>query len=111
MAYSLGNVDKIPVGEGRLFHVKGSLIAVFRTRHDEVFGTQPYCPHGGGPLFDGIVGGGQLVCPLHSYRFELATGAPVGNECAALKTYQISLSETGEILVMPNADGIVEDEI
>lgn len=33
------------------------------------------CPHAGGPLGDGDLEGDALVCPLHGWRFDLATGA------------------------------------
>ena len=97
--YSLGPVEQIPLGEGRVFDVEGRGIAVFRTRQGEVYATQAACPHKAGPLADGIIGGAQIVCPLHAYKFDLATGSPVGNECAALRTYEVSVGEDGDILL------------
>ena len=99
LAYSLGPVEQIPLGEGRVFEVEGMPIAVFRTRRGEVFATQAECPHREGPLCDGIIGGRQVVCPLHAYKFDLATGNPVGNDCEALRTYVVSVSESGDILL------------
>lgn len=40
-----------------------------------------------------------MICPLHAYKFDLTTGQPIGNMCEALKTYPVSLSETGDILL------------
>ena len=99
LSYSLGPVEQIPLGEGRVFEVEGMPIAVFRTRRGEVFATQAACPHREGPLCDGIIGGRQVVCPLHAYKFDLATGSPVGNDCEALRTYAVSVSENGDILL------------
>ncbi len=99
LAYSLGPVEQIPLGEGRVFEVEGMPMAVFRTRQGEVFATQATCPHREGPLCDGIIGGRQVVCPLHAYKFDLATGSPVGNDCEALRTYAVSVSENGDILL------------
>lgn len=96
---NLGPVDRIPPGEGREFEVAGELIAVFRTRDGGVFGAQARCPHRGGHLADGITGGGVVVCPLHAFRFELATGKPAGNECLALRTYRVTINEEGEIVL------------
>ncbi|GAC1390916.1 MAG: nitrite reductase small subunit NirD [Ktedonobacteraceae bacterium] len=97
--YNLGPVSRLPLGEGRLFQVGHIAITVFRTRGGEVFATQPSCPHRGGPLADGLIGAGKVICPLHAYKFDLATGQPVGHTCEALKIYPISLSETGDILL------------
>lgn len=99
VGYNLGRVEQIPVGEGRTFRVRGFEIAVFRTRSGALYATQARCPHKEGPLADGIIGGGKLVCPLHGYRFSLNTGEPIGNECQALMTYPVSVSETGDILL------------
>lgn len=97
--YNLGPCAAIPLGEGRTFRVGGTLVAVFRTRGGQVFATQAACPHRGGPLADGIVGAETVICPLHGYRFDLATGQPLGNGCPALKTYPITLSAQGDLLL------------
>ena len=102
--YNLGPVSRLPLGEGRIFQVGHTAVAIFRTRGGEVFATQASCPHRGGPLADGLVGAGKVICPLHSYKFDLATGEPVGNACEALKTYPVSVSETGDILLSLNIE-------
>jgi nitrite reductase (NADH) small subunit len=96
---NLGPVERIPVGEGREFEVEGELIAVFRARDGGVFCMQARCPHRDGHLADGVIGAGLVVCPLHTFKFDLATGKPVGNDCDALKTYRVTLNEEGEIVL------------
>lgn len=32
------------------------------------------CPHEGGPLGEGSIEGGKLVCPWHAYAFDVKTG-------------------------------------
>src|SRR5437870_2294318 len=97
--YNLGPVSRLPLGEGRIFQVRDTSVVVFRMRGGEVFATQSSCPHKGGPLADGLIGAGKVVCPLHAYKFDLTTGQPIGNGCASLQTYPLSLSETGDILL------------
>lgn len=96
---NLGAVERIPLGEGREFEVDGELIAVFRARDEKLYAVQAKCPHRDGALADGIIGAGKVVCPLHAFKFELATGAPLGNDCAALKTYTVTLNDENEILL------------
>lgn len=96
---NLGPLDRIPVGEGREFEAEGELIAVFRARDGRVFGAQARCPHRDGRLADGVIGKGLVVCPLHTFQFDLATGKPVGNDCPGLKTYRVTVNEEGEIVV------------
>lgn len=97
--YNLGSQTRLPAGEGRTFRVGDVSIAVFRTRNGRFYATQAHCPHKQGPLADGMTGDGQVVCPLHSYKFCLYTGEAVGNSCAALKTYPVFIDEAGDILL------------
>lgn len=103
--YQLGPVNSIPPGEGRNFRLAGGReIAVFRTRADELYATQSRCPHRGAPLADGLVGGGQVVCPFHGYAFELATGEPRMNPCPAITTFPIEVDENGMMYVGMTSD-------
>lgn len=97
--YSLGLLVDIPLGEGRCFQIEDDTVAVYRTREGEIFATQAVCPHRAGPLADGLVGPRQVVCPLHSYAFDLTTGEPQGGDCPALKTYRVAVADTGEVLL------------
>lgn len=96
----LGPITRIPVGEGRTFHFDWMAITVFRTREGKVFATQAHCPHRGGPLADGLVGGGRVICPLHAFKFDLATGRAVDNDCEPLATYPITVV-AGRLLLEP----------
>jgi len=33
------------------------------------------CPHRGGPLAEGLIEDGKLICPWHAWSFDPATGA------------------------------------
>ena len=97
--YDLGSIDRIPPGEGQTFRVDERDIAVFRTRDDVVHATQARCPHKAGLLADGLMGDGKIICPLHSYKFDLATGAPLGNACTSLATYRVELTSDRRVVV------------
>jgi nitrite reductase (NADH) small subunit len=94
----VGPLAAIPPGEGRNFEMGGQKIAIFRNRADQVFAVQATCPHKGGPLADGLLGGSTLVCPLHAWKFELTTGAAIVGECG-LKTFAVRLDESNRILL------------
>jgi nitrite reductase (NADH) small subunit len=94
----LGPLSAIPPGEGRNVQAQGRRIAIFHTRAGAVFATQAECPHRAGPLADGLVGGTTLICPLHSWKFDLATGEALFGECG-IKTYPVRVDETGRIIL------------
>ncbi len=95
---TLGPLTQIPPGEGRVFEIIGQQIAVFHKRGGQVYATQAACPHRGGPLADGLLGGTTVVCPLHSRKFDLVTGTPIEGECG-ITVYPARLNDHGEIVV------------
>jgi nitrite reductase (NADH) small subunit len=94
---SLGSVSRIPAGQGRCYVVGTEEIAVFRQRDGRLFAAQNVCPHRQGPLSEGVMGGGHVICPLHAHRFNLenGTGSEPG-EC--VKVYGVKELE-GEIVL------------
>ena len=95
----LGPVEEIPVGEGREYRIGSEEIAVFRARDNKVYAIQAKCPHRRASLADGMIGNGIVVCPFHSYKFDLSCGSALGNDCQSLQTYKVEIGETGQILV------------
>jgi nitrite reductase/ring-hydroxylating ferredoxin subunit len=76
---TVARVGDLACGKGRVVHAGGREIALFRLA-DGVAALENACCHRGGPLGDGEVDGGCVVCPWHGWRFEIATGrcvAPV----------------------------------
>lgn len=96
---NLGPVERIPLGEGRTFHLDGEAVAVFRLRTGGVHAVQADCPHRSGPLADGLVAGERVVCPLHGMTFDLRTGAPARDGCAALRVYPVTVDAEGDLLI------------
>lgn len=96
--HNLGNLESIPPGHGRCFTVNGEEIAVFRQRDGTLFAIQNRCPHRQGPLADGIIGAGKVVCPLHGHKFDLATGTgSEPHEC--VKVYAV-IDVDGKVLLI-----------
>lgn len=52
-----------PWGPYALFVVDGEPLCV-----------QAFCPHMDGPLFEGTVSGGAIICPWHLWRYDLRSG-------------------------------------
>jgi nitrite reductase (NADH) small subunit len=92
----VGEVGQLPKGEGRTFEVDGRRLAVFHTRSGEIFATQAQCPHLGGPLADGLIGGTTVICPLHDRLYDLRTGQGPEGECA-LRVYPVVVGADGKI--------------
>jgi nitrite reductase (NADH) small subunit len=100
----LGELASIPEGEGRTFDIGSANVAVFRSRGGHLFATQAECPHRGGPLADGLVGGTTLICPLHEWTFDLMSGMAIQGECG-IRTYPCRVDEDGMIVLDVEEDG------
>ena len=94
----LGPVESLPVGEGRTFVVEGERVAVFRGRDGSVYAVQAECPHQRGPLAEGVTGGCTVVCPLHAWKFDLASGACLTDPAHRLRTYPVRMAH-GQVYV------------
>jgi nitrite reductase (NADH) small subunit len=66
-------VEDVAEGRGLSVFVAGMPLAVFNDggQFHVLLGR---CPHANGPLGRGWIEDGEAVCPLHRWRFKLATG-------------------------------------
>ncbi len=70
-----------------------------------LFAVQAGCPHKGGPLADGLIGESTVICPLHAWKFDLATGEPAMGSCK-LKTYPVRLDDRQHIVLTVQLESI-----
>jgi 3-phenylpropionate/trans-cinnamate dioxygenase ferredoxin subunit len=79
----------------QIVEVAGKKITV--ALHDnKLFAFAHKCPHASGILADGFMDAmGNVVCPLHRYKFNIQNGRNVTGEGYYLKTYAIEQREEG----------------
>jgi nitrite reductase/ring-hydroxylating ferredoxin subunit len=64
------------------------------------------CPHAGGILADGYIDAlGNVVCPLHRYKFNMANGRNVTGEGYYLKHWPVELRENGVYVGIEESKG------
>jgi ferredoxin-nitrite reductase len=80
--------QEIAEGSGKLFRSKEEEVAVFKS-NGQLYGIQNNCPHEGGQLSKGRIEDGEVVCPLHGYRFDLKTGACSTNPKLKAKVFKL----------------------
>jgi NAD(P)H-dependent nitrite reductase small subunit len=83
-------VDDVPEGEGRAVTILGHRVAVFRAESGW-YALDDGCPHRAGPLSDGVLAERSVICPLHERRFDLASGEPLGHDCAAVVAHRVEV--------------------
>ena len=65
------------------------------------------CPHAGGILADGYIDAiGNVVCPLHRYKYSLQNGRNTSGEGYYLKHWPVELREEGVFVGMEESSGL-----
>ena len=87
-----------------LVEVAGKTITLIQHK-EQVLACAHKCPHAGAQMADGYIDAtGQIVCPLHRYRFSLQNGRNTSGEGYFLKTYPIEHREDGIFIgLAPNS--------
>ena len=96
--------ENIPLREGRTVKLGGLDIAIFNLG-ERFVAIENRCPHGGGPLADGIVsnfgGATTVTCPLHNWRICIDSGnvAKPSGERACVRTFDTSVDADGIVVI------------
>lgn len=64
--------------------------------NDQLFAFALKCPHAGGIMADGYIDAlGNVVCPLHRYKYDMKNGRNVSGEGYYLKNWPVETREDG----------------
>lgn len=82
--------------------VKGKKICVGKFQ-EGFFGFAYKCPHASGIMADGYIDAlGNVVCPVHRYKFSIRNGRNTSGEGYFLKTYPVEQRADGLFLGLPD---------
>jgi len=92
------SVSELPAaGEAREVACSGRLICIANAG-GAISAMDNVCPHRGGPLGQGIVEDGKLICPWHAWAFDAKTGVAVHAPDVKVDVYEIKV-EGSDVLV------------
>ncbi|MEO6550780.1 MAG: Rieske 2Fe-2S domain-containing protein [Ferruginibacter sp.] len=75
--------------------VAGKTICI-ALQNDHLFACTHKCPHAGGMMPEGYLDVlGNIVCPVHRYKFSLQNGRNISGEGYFLKTYPVEIRKEG----------------
>lgn len=76
--------------------VLGKTICIALQKDDSLKACTHKCPHAGGMLAEGYLDAvGNIVCPLHRYKFDLENGRNTSGEGYFLKVFPIEMRQEG----------------
>jgi sulfoxide reductase heme-binding subunit YedZ len=91
--------NDIAEGRGRTVCLSGERVAIFRY-DGKVSAVSNVCRHQNGPLGEGKIVGGCIVCPWHGYEYEPASGRAPAPFTERLATFSVQVIR-GRVLVSP----------
>jgi ferredoxin-nitrite reductase len=87
------NIQELKKSIGYPASVKGKQLALFLHDDGRIFAVDAACPHAGGPMEEGTMRNCEVTCPLHDYKFDLASGRCLTDPGLALQTYPVVIEE------------------
>ena len=69
----VAKTDEIAPGGAKAVEVEGETIAIFNL-DGEYYAIDDTCPHALGPLSEGEIEEGVVICPWHASEFDIKTG-------------------------------------
>src|SRR5215218_4484769 len=83
--------------------VAGDKIICIGKHKDELFAFAAKCPHASGILAKGFIDAlGNIVCPLHRYKFCMKNGRNVSGEGYYLKHWPVEVRDDGVFVGLEN---------
>ncbi len=91
------SADEIPEDTGKLVEIDGQEIALFKSGA-EICAIHNICPHAGGPLSEGGLREGRVICPWHGWEFDLKSGVSAFNPAIKVPVFKVKV-ENGSVFV------------
>lgn len=87
----LTTTSELPLpGEAREFTLDGRTLCV-ANENRRFSAMDNVCAHRGGPLGQGVVVQGKLVCPWHGWQFDLTTGKSEQSATLGVDVYELKI--------------------
>ena len=90
---TVAKTSDIRQGRGKAFTVNGKRIAVFNTDDEHFYALDNMCAHARGPLGRGRVRNGAVVCPVHSYAFNVTNGRCFTDDRLRVRSYEVVVED------------------
>lgn len=86
--------------------VNGKKICIGKFK-EGVFAFAYKCPHAGGLLAEGYIDAlGNIVCPIHRYKYDMKNGRNITGEGYYLKNWPVEIRENGVFVGLEQSSGI-----
>ena len=99
----VADVGELAPGAGRTVVAGNERIALYND-DGEYYAIADACPHEGTSLGQGVLHDGRVICPLHSWVFELRTGRCPRDSHEPVETFPVRCSNDAiEVQILNDA--------
>ena len=97
----IGSKADLPAeGEAKEFAVNGTTVCVANVDGDYA-AMDNMCVHRGGPLGQGVVMDGKVICPWHGWGFDPKSGASDQDDSLGVKVYAMKVEGEDVLIELP----------
>jgi nitrite reductase/ring-hydroxylating ferredoxin subunit len=103
------HIDELGFAENNIavVEVQGKKMCIGMHK-EKVFAFAYKCPHAGGMLAEGFIDAlGNIVCPLHRYKYNMQNGRNVSGEGYYLKNWPVDTRQDGIYIGMEAGGGFL----
>jgi nitrite reductase/ring-hydroxylating ferredoxin subunit len=97
----LATIDELPIDSIIEAEHGGNLYAICNAG-GEIRAMSGVCPHEGGPLGQGNVVQGMVVCPWHMWEFDSCSGACLVDDRMGIPIYRVKVEDSAVLVDLPD---------
>lgn len=93
-------VEDVPPDAVMEVMVRGAAYAICNVK-GKITALSGVCPHAGGPLGQGQISEGKVVCPFHMWAFDCATGRHEFAASLCVPVFAVEIRDGGVFVDLP----------
>ncbi|MBI4854967.1 MAG: Rieske (2Fe-2S) protein [Acidobacteria bacterium] len=86
----VARASDITSGKSKVIELNGRPVVVFN-QNGKFSAIDNICPHKGAPLNEGVFMGTMIVCPWHSWTFDINSGSCITNPRAKVSCFEVKI--------------------
>lgn len=86
----VAKIKDIAPGKSKVVELNGRPVVIFN-QNGKFSAIDNVCPHKGAPLNEGVFMGTMVICPWHSWTFDLSNGSCITNPRVKVSCFEIKV--------------------
>jgi nitrite reductase (NADH) small subunit/3-phenylpropionate/trans-cinnamate dioxygenase ferredoxin subunit len=86
----VAKVSDIAPGKSKVVELNGRQVVIFN-QNGKYAAIDNFCPHKGAPLNEGVFMGTMVICPWHSWTFDLGSGNCITNPRVKVSCFEVKV--------------------